>query len=141
MIAAGGPPTSTNSEPDDGTALFIAFGYRDACISKRGPFDLLHAHSTDLRLDSRIAEAHECRARSRYGAAIRRPEHSTSGRAQYASRSSQGACGGRGGRSRTTGIRRRKRPLERGGPPLRDAAPRAPPPRTGRGGGWGRRVP
>src|SRR5262249_22716898 len=101
MIAAGGPPTSTNSGLDDGTTLFIAFGYRDACISTRGPFDLLHAHSTDLRLDSRSAEAHECRARSRYGAAIRRPEHSTSRRAQYASQSSRGACGGRAVRPRT----------------------------------------
>src|SRR2546430_10440812 len=37
MIAAGGPPTSTNSGLDDGpAALFIAFGYRDACISTRG---------------------------------------------------------------------------------------------------------
>jgi len=67
MIAAGGPPTSTNSGLDDGpAALFIAFGYRDACIFTRGPVDLFHAHSTDLGLDSRIAEAHECRARSQY---------------------------------------------------------------------------
>ena len=140
MIAAGGPPTSTNSGLDDRTALFIAFGYRDASISTRGPFDLLHAHSTDLGLDSRIAEAHECRARSRYGAAIRRPEHSTSRRAQYASQSSQGACGGRADRSGTIGVRRRNRRLEREGRCLRDAAHDAPRRATGGGDGAGRDV-
>src|SRR6516225_3689405 len=122
MIAADGPPTSTNSGLDDGTAaLVIAFGYRDACISTRGPFDLFHAHSTDLGLDS-IAEAHESRARSRYGAAIRRPGRSTKMRAQHASQSSQGARGGRIDCLGTIGFRRRNHRLEREGRRLRDAA-------------------